>query len=72
MNPLQQFQLNETMREAVKAFMIEQLKEMAVEQVFDNKAVSGIYEARKVVDTTFDRLEELYAEKKKPVIESPR
>jgi hypothetical protein len=72
MNPLQQFQLNEILREAVKAFMIEQLREMAVERVFDKKAISGIYEARKVVDATFDKLEELYAEKKKPLIESSR
>ena len=72
MNPLQQFQLNETLREAVKSFMIETLKELAVERVMAQKDVEGIYEAQEVIDNTFNKLEELYAEKKKTVVESSR
>ncbi len=72
MLPLQQFYTNETMREAVKAFLIDQLKEMAIETVFDKKATAGIYEARKVIDKAFDKLIELYKPEEKPVIESSR
>ncbi len=72
MNPLQQFQLNETLREAVKAFMVETLRELAVERVMAQKDVKGVYEAQEVIDNAFNKLEELYAEKKKTVVESSR
>jgi hypothetical protein len=71
-NILKQFYENSPQRDAVQAFMIEQLREMAVERVFDKKAISGIYEARKVVDIAFDKLEELYAVKKPSLPESSR
>ena len=60
MDILRQFYSNEIEREAVKEFMIQNLKEMAVDRVFDKKAVAGIYEGKKAIEKAFDKLEELY------------
>ena len=72
MNPLKQLQENPVMREAVKAYMLETLKELAVERVFAQKDIKGIYEAQEVVEKTFTRLQEEFGEKKKIVVESSR
>jgi hypothetical protein len=72
MNPLKLFYENETQREAVKTFLIDNLKEMAVDTVFDKKATAGIYEAKKVIDKSFEKLEEIFAERKPTVIDSAR
>lgn len=72
MNPLVAFQQDEHIREAFKAFMVSQLEEMAIEKVFDKKSIDGIYEARELVDKTFNKLAELYEPKKKANVESSR
>jgi len=69
---LQQFYDNEGQREAVKVFMVETLKEMTVELAFEGKSVVGIPETSKLIDRTFDRLEELYGKIEKPIINNPR
>lgn len=60
------------MKDAVHDFMIEILKELVVSKVFDKKDLSGIYEAKEVVELTFRRLDELFAKKEEPRIESNR
>lgn len=72
MNPLHQFYTDIHTREAVKAFMLSQLQEMAVDAVFAKEDISGIYEAKELVEKSFSRLRELYEPKQKPVIDSPR
>jgi len=73
MNPvLRNFYSNEAERDAVKEFMIEVLKELAVERTFDGKPVTGIPEARELVDRLFDKLQELYGKIKEPVISNSR
>lgn len=47
-------------REAFMQFQIQVLKEMAVDLVFDKKNIDGISEAKKVVEKSFDKLEEIY------------
>ena len=75
MNPtsqLSQFYDNEPQRDAVKVFMIEVLKMIAVERAFEGEPVTGIQEARELVDKTFNKLEELYRKVEKPVSLSSR
>lgn len=75
MNPinlLAVFYRDEHTREEVKSFMLANLEEMAIQAVFEKKPVEGIAEAKELVDKTFNRLAELYAEPKKIVIESSR
>lgn len=71
-NQLQIFHSNEIMREQVKDFLIEQLRELAIERVFGKQAISGIYEARKVITLAFDRMDELFTKQKKGTIQSSR
>lgn len=69
---LKQFYEQEGLRETVRAFMQEQLKQLAVERVMDKQSVAGIYEANKVIDKTFAALDELYGIIKPQVIENSR
>lgn len=47
-------------REAVQAFMINQLEKMAVERTMSRGDVSGIADAMDVINTSFDKLKEMY------------
>lgn len=60
MDPLKGFYNNEVEREAVKLFMVECLKELAVEQTFDGQDVSGIKDAYKALIKSFDKLDGMY------------
>lgn len=73
MNPtLKQFYDNELLRENVKEFFIKTLKEMAIDRVFGKQAISGLYEAKKMVDLAFDKLEETYGLKNNHTIDNAR
>lgn len=72
MNPLQQFYLNKSQKDAVKAFMIEVLEQRVIDRVFSGKTAEGVYEARQTIDAMFSKLEELYEVKVEHKPESPR
>lgn len=72
MNPLNVFYQNETQREAVKEFMVDTLKQIAVEKTFNGESVEGIMEAHDLIERSFNRLEELYGIIKPPVISNSR
>jgi hypothetical protein len=65
MQVLQQFYANKVEREAVQAFMIDCLEKITIERVFKGEDVSGIKDARELVDRTFDELQVLYGDKPK-------
>ena len=67
MQILHQFYANKVQREAVQAFMIECLGKIAVERTFRGEDVSGIKDARELVDRTFDELQLLYDTEPKPL-----
>lgn len=69
---LKQFYEFKGQREAVRHFMIETLKEIAIERAFDGKDVNGIPEARLCIEKMFDHLEELYGIIEKPVVNNSR
>ena len=72
MNPLQLFYNDKIMRDTVKEFLLINLKDLAVETVFNKKDIVGIFEAKKVIDNSFEKLEELFMKKGKPIINSSR
>lgn len=72
MELLKHFYEDEHTREAFKAFQIQVLHEMAVDKVFDKKAIAGMYEAKKVVERSFEKLEETFAPEKKQIPVDPR
>lgn len=49
-----------TIREAVKDFQIQCLKDLAVNKTFEGEDVKGIKEARELVDKMFDTLDQMY------------
>lgn len=73
MNPnLRTFYNNENQREAVKEFMLECLKEMAVDKSFKGESTDHIKDCKQVVENTFTRLREIYGKQPKPSISNSR
>lgn len=60
------------MRETIKAFLIAQLEDYAIEQIFNKQSTAGIYEAKKVIDKSFSALEELFKKPDAKGTSSPR
>lgn len=72
MNPLVIFYRDETMRDAVKDFMVAQLEQMAIDRTFNKEDITGIAEAKELVDKTFSKLKELYSPEPKIKVETVR
>lgn len=64
MNPLNQFQNDEHIREAVKSFFLEQLDKVALNRVYNKESTEGIADAKEVIENSFVELQELYSPKK--------
>lgn len=54
---LKDFYLNETMRTEVRAYLEDYLKLLAVERAFAKEDVSGIADAREIIEKAFENLE---------------
>ena len=68
MNSLKDFYINESMRNDVKAYLIDFLKEKALEKLFDDtyeKSLFGFAEAKMVIESAFENLEVLFSPKVK-------
>lgn len=61
---LKDFFLNESMREDVKTYLIDFLKEQAIEKAFNREDTSSVAEAKEVIDKAFSNLDILFATKK--------
>jgi hypothetical protein len=72
MNPLQTFYNNQSERDAVMAFLIDSLKEVAVEKAFEGASVVGIREANDAIRAAFDKLGEIYGKIDEPTITNSR
>ena len=72
MDKLKEFYNDTAMKEEVKAFMVSQLKDMAVERVFEDKPIVGLYETNELIDKMFLTLDQKYGIIKQPNVESSR
>lgn len=63
---LKDFYLNEGMRNEVKTYLIDFLKEQAIEKTFNKEPTEHIAEAKEVIDKAFNNLEILFASKEEP------
>ena len=61
MKELKELQRNTTQKEATKLFLIDALKQIAVERAFVGESVVGIKEAKEAIDIAFERLDTEYA-----------
>ena len=66
MKSLQQFYLETDTRDNVKNYLIEFLKEEAVRKIFAKEDVSGVAEAKEVIEKAFYNLEVKFEPKSKP------
>lgn len=68
MEPLAQFYANESMREQVKAFQLQQLRELAADTALEGEDTSGIRLANKAIVDSFDKMQAMYGkvEEEKP------
>lgn len=60
---LQDFYLNESLRNEVKTYLIDFLKIQAIEKTFNREGTEAIAEAKDVIDKAFDNLELLFTSK---------
>lgn len=58
---LKDFYLNEAMRNEVQTYLMDFLKVQAIEKAFAKEDVSGIADAKQVLDKAFSNLEILFA-----------
>lgn len=72
MDQLFKFHQNKAQREIVKAFLIQNLKELAVARTFNGEPVTGIKDAKEAIDKSFDKLEEIYGKIKEKKIPNSR
>jgi len=60
---MQDFYLNEGMREEVRLYLLKFLTEKAIEKVFAQEDTKAIAEAKDVIDGAFSQLEVLFQKK---------
>lgn len=64
MKPLHKFYIDEEMRNAVKDFIINHLKEITIKKAFAGESTEGILEAKNTLSNAFKQLEDTYGPKK--------
>ena len=69
---LKRFYENENEREAVKAFLIECLEELAIERVMKKENTDAIADAKEIIERSFTRLKEEFEETPKATPHSSR
>lgn len=63
MNQLHQFYIHEEMRNAVKDFFFNHLKEITIKKAFAGESTEGILEAKNTLSNAFKQLEDTYGAK---------
>jgi len=71
MDRLEQFYKDTGMREAVKAFFIESLKEDAIDRVLTGEDTTGIHQAHGFIKAAFHKLDAQYQAKKEKNVNNP-
>ncbi len=66
-NTLRIFYSNKNEREAVKEFLILNLKEMGGERALVGESVAGIKDAKDAIEKSFDKLDELFGIISEPI-----
>lgn len=61
---LHKFYIDQEMREAVKEFMLNHLKDITVKKAFAGESTEGTLEAKNTLQNAFKQLEDMYGPKK--------
>lgn len=70
MNALHRFFQDKEIHDGVKTFLLEHLKQVAVDKAFEGSDTTGIKEAKLAIDNAFNQLEKEFGEKKKIEVNS--
>lgn len=60
---LQQFYIQEEMRNAVKEYILNHLKEITIKKAFNGESTEGICEAKNTLQNAFKQLDDTYGAK---------
>ncbi len=63
MKPLHKFYIDEEMRNTVKDFLINHLKEITIKKAFAGETTEGISEAKNAIQNAFKQLEDTFGAK---------
>ena len=63
MQPLHQFYIQEEMRNAVKEYILNHLKEITIKKAFAGESTEGICEAKNALQNAFKQLDDTYGTK---------
>lgn len=61
---LHKFYIDQEMREAVKEYIINHLKDITIKKAFAGETTEGILEAKNAIQNAFKQLEDTYGPKK--------
>lgn len=61
---LHKFYIDQEMRETVKDFLVNHLKELTIKKAFAGESTEGILEAKNAISNAFKQLEDTYGPKK--------
>lgn len=64
MNNLHKFYIDQEMREVVKEYILNHLKEITIKKAFNGESTEGILEAKNTLSNAFKQLEDTYGPKK--------
>lgn len=62
-NILHKFYIDQEMREAVKEFLIDHLKEITIKKAFNGEPTEGISEAQNAIQNAFKHLDDTFGTK---------
>jgi hypothetical protein len=68
---LQRFYADESTREEVKQFLIECVKGYGVDRMLAREDVSGVADAKKIIEEAFSKLKETYGKEPKGTTQNP-
>jgi len=63
MKPLQQFYIQQEMRETVKEYLINHLKEITIKKAFNGEPTDGVCEAKNAIQNAFKQLDDTFGTK---------
>ena len=64
MKPLHKFYIDQELRETVKEYLINHLKEITIKKAFNGETTEGILEAKNAIQNAFKQLEDTFGTKK--------
>jgi hypothetical protein len=63
MKPLHKFYIDQEIRDAVKEYLVNHLKEITIKKAFNGESTEGILEAKNAIQNAFKQLDDTFGTK---------